>query len=189
MRIRHADPARDAAGCAAIYAPFVSETAASFEERVPTAADFAARIHRIEQTHPWLVAEHEGRVAGFAYGCPHRERAAYRFVAEVSVYVDPAFQRRGVGRALYRALLHLLSEQGLWVACAGVTLPNDASVSLHESLGFVPIGVYRRIGYKHGRWWDVGWWQVALREYGDGRPAEPGPPPRLADEQTPPLCV
>lgn len=186
MRIRHADPARDGAGCAAIYAPFVQETVVSFEERVPTAAELAARIERIERTHPWIVAEHEarvaqheGRLAGFAYGCPHRERAAYRWAAEVTVYVDPAFQRRGVGRGLYRVLLQLLRDQGLWVACAGITLPNDASVALHESLGFVPVGVYRRIGYKAGAWWDVGWWQLPLRPPSEGPPPEPGEPARL----------
>ncbi len=179
MRIRDADPGRDAADCAAIYEPFVRETAISFEERIPTAADFAARIQRIESTHPWLVAEHDDRLAGYAYGCPHRERAAYRWAAEVTVYVEPAFRRQGVGGELYRALLGLLRAQGLWVACAGVTLPNEASVGLHESLGFNPVGIYRRIGYKFGKWWDVGWWQLALRDGDDRPPAEPGAPPRL----------
>ena len=181
MRLRHADAGRDAAGCAAIYEPFVSQAAVSFEERPPTAADFVARIQRIERTHPWLVAEEGECLAGYAYACPHRERAAYRWAAEVALYVDPAFRRRGVGSALYRALLELLKEQGVWVVFAGVTLPNEASVGLHESLGFTPVGTYRRIGYKLGRWWDVAWWQLALREPGDGPPAEPGPPARLAD--------
>lgn len=183
MKVRHADSARDAVGCAAVYGPFVAETAVSLEERVPTAADFGARIRRIQQTHPWLVAEHEDRVVGFAYGCPHRERAGYRWAADVTVYVEPAFQRRGVGRALYGSLFSLLKEQGLWVACAGIGLPNEASVSLHESLGFVRVGVYRNIGYKLGRWWDVGWWQLSLQEPGEGRPAEPGPPVALALER------
>ena len=176
MRIRHADPARDSAGCAAIYAPFVTDSAISFEEEVPTVPDFAARIGRIQLTHPWIVAECEQRLAGFAYGCPHRERAAYRWAAEVSVYVDPGFHRRGVGRALYQALLELLREQGLWVACAGIALPNEASVALHESLGFALVGVYRRIGYKAGAWWDVAWWQLELRSPADCPPAEPRPP-------------
>jgi L-amino acid N-acyltransferase YncA len=179
MRIRDADPGRDAADCAAIYEPFVRETAISFEEKIPTAADFAARIQRIQATHPWLVAEHDGHLAGFAYGCPHRERPAYRWAAEVTVYVEAAFQRRGVGRELYGALLGLLGDQGLWMACAGVTLPNQASVGLHEALGFEPVGVYRQIGYKLGKWWDVGWWQLALRQPSEGPPAEPGSPPRL----------
>jgi L-amino acid N-acyltransferase YncA len=187
MRIRDADPGRDAAGCAAIYEPFVRESAISFEERIPTAADFAARIQRIQTTHPWLVAEHDGQLTGYAYGCPHRERAAYRWAAEVTVYVESASRRRGVGRELYGALLGLLREQGLWVACAGVTLPNEASVGLHESLGFKPVGVYRRIGYKLGTWWDVGWWQLGLRPEGDESPPEPGPPPRLAGGERPSL--
>jgi phosphinothricin acetyltransferase len=126
-------------------------------------------------------------VVGFAYGCPHRERAAYRFVAEVSAYVDPPFHRQGIGRSLYRALLGLLREQGLWVACAGIGLPNEASVALHETLGFVPVGVYRNIGYKFGRWWDVGWWQLSLRDPDEGQPAEPGPPARL-DPSKPPAA-
>src|SRR5207248_8841347 len=105
---------------------------------------------------------------------PHRERAAYRWAADVSVYVDPKRHRRGYGRALYRDLLALLAAQGLYIACAGVTLPNEASVALHESLGFAPVGIYRRIGYKLGAWWDVGWWQLSLREPDGGAPpAEP----------------
>ena len=179
MTIRHADPARDAAGCAAIYAPFVRETAISFEEQVPSAAEFGRRIERIARTHPWLVAQESGRVAGFAYGCPHRERAAYRWAVDVAVYVDPARQRRGIGRTLYRTLFELLREQGLWVACAGIALPNDASVALHESLGFEPVGVYRRIGYKLGAWHDVGWWQLALHPPCGGEPPEPVAPRRV----------
>jgi L-amino acid N-acyltransferase YncA len=112
MKVRHADSARDAADCAAIYAPFVEATAISLEERVPTAADFAARISRIEGTHPWLVAEHPDRLAGFAYGCPHRERAGYRFTAEVTVYVDPAFQRQGVGRGPLQQPARSASQAG-----------------------------------------------------------------------------
>ena len=115
---------------------------------------------------------------GFAYGCPHRERAAYRWAADVSVYVVPEHQRHGVGRALYGSLLPLLVRQGLHVACAGITLPNEASVALHESFGFTAVGVYRRIGFKHGAWWDVGWWQLELRE--PDAPAEPSRPLRLS---------
>ncbi|HEY3947094.1 MAG TPA: GNAT family N-acetyltransferase [Solirubrobacteraceae bacterium] len=186
MKIRHADSAQDATGCAAIYAPFVEETAVSLEVRVPTAADVAARISRIEQTHPWLVAEDGDRLTGFAYASPHRERAGYRWAADVTVYVDPASHRQGIGRALYSCLLGLLYRQGLWIACAGIGLPNDASVSLHESLGFLPVGVYRNIGYKLGRWWDVGWWQLSLRQPGEEHPGEPGPPVRLESKQSSP---
>lgn len=176
--VRPADPARDAAACAAIYAPHVDGSAVSFEEAVPDAQAFAARIARIAATHPWLVCERAERVAGFAYGAPHRERAAYRWAADVSVYVDPAQQRRGVGRELYEALLARLRAQRIQVACAGITLPNDASVGLHESLGFAPVGVYRGIGWKAGAWRDVGWWQLRLLPpHEDGAPPpEPLPP-------------
>ena len=176
MKIRFAEPARDAAGCAAIYGPFVRDTAISFEARRPSAQEFATRIERTSRIHPWLVAEDDDRLAGFAYGCPHRERAAYRWAAEVSVYVDPAQHRRGVGRGLYQRLFELLHAQGLYVLCAGITLPNPASVALHESLGFVPVGVYRAIGYKLGRWHDVGWWQLPLRPPAADPPAEPRGP-------------
>lgn len=179
MLIRHADGGRDGDGCAAIYTPFVRESAVSFEENVPTGAEFAARIARIERTHPWLIADEGGAVAGFAYGCGHRERPAYRWAADVAVYVSAGRQRRGIGRALYGALLPLLGRQGLRIACAGITLPNDASVALHEACGFLPVGVFRRIGFKAGGWRDVGWWQLELLPPDDEQPPEPGPPATL----------
>jgi L-amino acid N-acyltransferase YncA len=177
MTIRPADPVRDAAACAAIYAPFVRGSAVSFEEAVPGADAFAARIARLSATHPWLVEERDGRVAGFAYGSPHRERAAYRWAADVSVYVAPVQHGRGIGRALYEALFALLREQRIHVACAGITLPNEASVGLHESLGFELVGIYRGIGWKAGAWRDVGWWQLRLfPPLDDDPPLEPLPP-------------
>ncbi|HET6449258.1 MAG TPA: arsinothricin resistance N-acetyltransferase ArsN1 family B [Conexibacter sp.] len=179
MSIRAADPARDAAACAAIYAPFVLDTAVSFEEAAPTAEQFATRIARLAATHPWLVCERDGAIAGFAYGSPHRERAAYRWAADVSVYVAPAHQGQGVGRTLYEALFERLRTQRLRIACAGITLPNPASVGLHESLGFELVGIYRGIGWKAGAWRDVGWWQLRLSPADDGRaapPPEPLPP-------------
>jgi L-amino acid N-acyltransferase YncA len=178
-QIRTADPARDGAACAAVYHDYVRDTVISFEVTPPTADEFAARIERISRTHPWLVAEDRGRVIGFAYGSPHRERAAYRWAADVSVYIEPASHRRGVGRALYGALFELLREQRLLIACAGISLPNAASVALHESFGFVPIGVYRGIGYKSGAWNDVGWWQLELARPAGDPPPEPLPPRRL----------
>jgi L-amino acid N-acyltransferase YncA len=132
----------------------------SFEEVAPDASEMARRIERLSATHAWLVFERDGAVAGYAYACPHRERAAYRWAADVSVYVDPAHRRTGVGRALYLELLGILREQGKRVATAGITLPNDASVALHESLGFELVGVFRGIGWKGGSWRDVGWWQL-----------------------------
>jgi phosphinothricin acetyltransferase len=179
VQIRHADPERDAAACAAIYAPYVRDTVISFELEPPDERELADRIERYSRSHAWLVAEDGGRVVGFAYGCPHRERAAYRWAADVSVYVDRDQRRRGIGRQLYGELLPLLKRQGLYVACAGVTLPNEASVGIHESFGFRPVGIYRQIGFKAGRWWDVGWWQLELRERGEGPPEEPGRPARL----------
>jgi L-amino acid N-acyltransferase YncA len=180
MVVRVADPTRDAGPCARIYAPYVRRTAISFEEEPPSTGQLAERIERSQATHQWLVAEDAGEVVGYAYGCPHRERSAYRWASDVSVYVDPQSQRRGFGRALYGELIRLLRNQGLYAACAGITLPNDASVGLHESLGFRPVGVYRKIGFKLGCWWDVGWWQLALREP-DRDPAAPRPAsPRLS---------
>ena len=153
--IRPADPVRDAAACAAIYAPHVTDGVASFEQVAPDAAEMARRI---EAYHVWLVHER----GGYAYASRHRDRAAYRLTVETSVYVAPRAQGQGVGRALYDALLGELRERGFAVALAGITLPNPASVALHEAVGFEPVGVFRRVGFKAGAWWDVGWWQLAL---------------------------
>lgn len=177
--IRHADPDRDAAACAEIYGPFVRDTVISLEERAPGERELAERISRISLTHPWLVAEVDGAVVGFAYASEHRQRASYRWAADVAVYLDPACHGRGIGRSLYGALLPLLERQGIQVVCAGITLPNDASVALHEACGFQPIGVYRRIGWKAGSWHDVGWWQLELAPPTESPPSEPGPPARL----------
>jgi L-amino acid N-acyltransferase YncA len=174
--IRTADPDRDAAGCVAIYAPYVKAGATSFEEESPQPARFAERIAHTLARYPWLVAESGGEVIGYAYACPHRSRPAYRWAVEVSVYVAAGQWRRGYGRALYAELIERLRRQRFQVACAGITLPNDASTALHESMGFVPVGVYRRIGWKAGAWRNVGWWQLELEPPGDGLPAEPLPP-------------
>jgi L-amino acid N-acyltransferase YncA len=177
--LRHADPQRDAAACAAIYAPHVEGRGTSFEERAPTEEQFAARIERVSERHPWLVAERGGEVAGFAYATLHRARPAYRWAAETSVYIHADHQGRGAGTELYTALIELLRQQGLHVAVAGITLPNPASVRLHESLGFEPVGVYRRIGFKAGDWRDVGWWQLFLTPQDDGPLPEPLGPQAL----------
>ena len=180
MLIRDADPQRDSAACAAIYAPSVRDGVASLEERAPEPHEFVDRIRVIQRSHPWLVAEVDREVAGYAYASRHHERASYRWAADATVYVSAAHQRHGIGRALYETLLDLLLRQGIYAVCAGITLPNDASVGLHESLGFEPVGVYRDIAFKFGTWWSVGWWQKTLRERSDGRlPAEVGPPARL----------
>ena len=177
--VRHADPARDGAACAAIYAPAVADGATSFEEPpAPDEAAMAARIAETSRTHPWLVLDDGGTVVAYAYAGLHRSRAAYRWAADVAIYVEASQRRRGAGRRLYLALFELMRRQGLRVACAGITLPNPASVGLHEALGFEPVGVYRRIGWKAGAWRDVGWWELLLAG-DDAPPTEPGPPARL----------
>jgi phosphinothricin acetyltransferase len=180
VQIRHVDSSRDAAACAAIYAPYVIDGIASLEEVAPSDSEMARRIERTSAAYPWLVAELDGTVVGYAYGSQHHARASYRWSVDTSVYINEEHHRRGIGRALYGALLPLLVRQGFYTACAGVSLPNEGSVGLHESFGFAPVGVYRNVGYKHGSWWGVGWWQLALREPEAGEvPAEPGPPARL----------
>ena len=152
----------DAAACAAIYAPFVSDNWISFELVAPTADEMAGRIADYGASHAWLVAEIGGEVAGYAYGSPHRARAAYASSCDVAVYVDPAHSRRGLGSALYAALFPVLADKGFHAAFAGIALPNDASVGLHEAMGFTPVGTYREVGWKMGGWRDVGWWQRLL---------------------------
>jgi L-amino acid N-acyltransferase YncA len=161
-RLRLAGPA-DAAQIAAIYAPFCLETAVSFETAAPDEGEMRARISTLTQRYPWLVAVSEtGEVLGYAYSGKHRERAAYRWSVDFTAYLAPAAKRRGIGTALYRALMKICQALGYYRAFAGITLPNEASVRLHEKIGFRPIGVYRRVGFKLGRWHDVGWWSLDL---------------------------
>ena len=169
MRIRLAKP-EDGRGTAAIYDPVVTESATSFESEPPGPEGMAGRISAAGPFHPWLVAEDSGAVSGFAYAGRHRIRGAYGWAVDVSVYVDPRYQRRGVGRSLYQALFGVLEAQGYWTAHAGISLPNPSSVAFHESMGFEPIGVYPHVGWKLGRWHDVGWWQRRLRS-GDDAPS------------------
>ncbi len=169
--LRDATPA-DAAACAAIYAPYVTDTAITFETEPPTVEQMAARIETASKTYAWLVLEDGGRVVGYAYGGRFHARPAYRWAAEVSVYLQTGRRRTGGGRALYAALLARLRERGFRIAIAGMTLPNEASVGLHEALGFEQVGTYRRIGYKLGRWHDVAWMQCELADAAD-EPREP----------------
>jgi L-amino acid N-acyltransferase YncA len=163
----------DAAGVAAIYRPIVEATPISFETEAPDAAAIGRRMRETQATHPWLVCEWEGDIAGYAYASAHRVRAAYQWSADTSVYVRQDHRGRGVGRGLYASLLALLRLQGFVNAYAGITLPNAGSVGLHEAVGFTPVGVYQRVGYKLGAWHDVGWWQLALQ------PHRLTPPPPL----------
>jgi phosphinothricin acetyltransferase len=167
---------RDAEQIAAIYAPNVTHTIISFEFEPPTAHEMRRRIEATLQRYPWLVCErHDGTVLGYAYAGAHGSRVAYQWSVDVSVYVHEDARRMGVARALYASLFAALKLQGFYNAYAGATLPNPASVGLHESVGFRPVGVYRGVGYKLGAWHDVGWWHLPLRE----RVAHPDPPAEL----------
>ena len=159
--VRDAVPA-DAQRCAEIYAPYVRDTAISFESEPPPAAEVAQRIAAAQREHAWLVLEDGGVVTGFAYGGPFMSRAAYRWSATVSVYLDGARRRSGGGRALYAALFDRLAERGIRTVLAGIALPNEASEGLHRAVGFEPAGTYRRVGWKLGRWHDVAWYQRDL---------------------------
>jgi len=165
--------AADAEACAAIYRPYVTDTAVTFENDPPSPSEMAGRIERACRTHAWLVLEDEGRVVGYAYGARFHARPAYRWACEVSVYLETGRRRTGGGRALYEALLRRLSERGYRIAIAGMTLPNEASLGLHDAMGFTPVGTYRRIGYKLGRWHDVAWTELRLAVDDDGPPPEP----------------
>jgi L-amino acid N-acyltransferase YncA len=173
---------RDARAIADIYRPSVESSATSFELAPPGEQEMERRLAATLVDSPWLVCERGGEVLGFAYGGKHRDRAAYRWSVDVSVYILDGHHRRGVGRSLYVSLLALLRLQGFYAAHAGITLPNAGSVGLHESLGFCPVGVYRAVGYKFGAWRDVGWWQLPLRE----REGSPAPPLSVAEAQATP---
>jgi L-amino acid N-acyltransferase YncA len=155
--------AADAAQIAAIYAPHVTAAATSFELEAPGADEMRGRIATTLARTPWLVCARAAEVLGYAYASKHRERAAYRWSVDVSVYIDDRVHGRGVGRALYTSLLGLLVLQEYYNAYAGITLPNRASVGLHEALGFRSVGVYRAVGHKLGAWHDVGWWHLQLQ--------------------------
>jgi phosphinothricin acetyltransferase len=181
MQIRHADPVADAAACVEIYTPFVIDSAVSFDIVAPTVAEFSAKIAHLSETHAFLVADDDGRVAGYAYSGPYRERAAYRWSAEVSVYVHPDYRGQGIGRRLYDALFALMRRQGVRTAIAGITQPNPASMALHHSCGFHTVGIFERIGYKADAWRDVAFLALDLAPDADlsVAPDEPDPSQRL----------
>lgn len=174
MTIRRAT-ADDAAAIASIYAPYVSASVVSFETEAPDAAEIGRRIQALGDLYPWLVdCDASGAVLGYAYGCAFRTRPAYRFTVETTVYVADGAQKRGIGTALYRRLLALLEAQGFTQAVGAITIPNEASIRLHESLGFVRAGTYEKVGFKLGEWRSVGLWQRPLAPMA-ARPEEPRP--------------
>ncbi len=171
MQIRSARPA-DAEAIQAIYAPVVRDTTISFELEPPTVDEMRERIVSTTAQLPWLVGvDDAGSVVGYVYAGKHRERAAYQWSVDVTAYVHATHRGMGIGKALYGRLFELLTDAGYCQAFAGIALPNAVSVALHESIGFAPIGVYRNVGFKHGAWRDVGWWQKQLQ-----LPAIPEPP-------------
>jgi phosphinothricin acetyltransferase len=167
VHVRLGDPDRDGAACAAVYAPWITESFISFEHEPPTAQEMARRMRA---AHVWFVAERDGAVVGYSYASPHRERAAYRFAADTAVYLAADHHGSGVGRALYDRLIPAMRDLGFWILCGGVAQPNPASDALHRATGFREVGVYERIGWKAGAWRDVRWWQLHLR------PGDPAPP-------------
>lgn len=172
---------QDAAGMREIYAPIVRETPISFEIVPPSEEEMAARVAKTLTRYPWLVCTARGRVLGYAYAGGHSERAAYQWSVNVSVYVHGLARRLGMGQALYETLFAVLRLQGFVRAYAGITLPNEASVGLHESFGFRAAGTFRQVGYKLGAWHDVGYWQMTIQP-SNGSPAPPKPLPALLSE-------
>ena len=164
---------RDAAAMIDFYGPLISDTAISFETRPLTLEALEVRMRSIMAKYPWLVCEIDGSIAGFSYAGPHRSRPGYLWSVETSIYVSAEFRRRGVGLGLYQSLLALLDVQGYQMAYAGITVPNEASMELHRSLGFEEIGVYRNAGFKLDSWHDASWWQ---RQIGGSLPENPSPP-------------
>ncbi|OBB98641.1 arsinothricin resistance N-acetyltransferase ArsN1 family B [Mycobacterium sp. 852002-40037_SCH5390672] len=161
---------QDAGAVAEIYLPYVRDTAISFEATPPDVETMRSRITDTLARLPWLVVTDRECVKGYAYASPHRAREAYRWCADVSLYLDESIHRQGHGRRLYAALLNLLVAQGYVNAYAGIALPNPASVGLHEALGFTRVGIFNGVGFKHETWWDVGWWHRRL--------VDPPPAPR-----------
>jgi phosphinothricin acetyltransferase len=160
----------DAEALLDIYRPFVERSVVSFETETPSVAQFAARIEKALHGWAWVVAEENGACLGYAYATAHRERAAYRWSVETSAYVHPDHHRKGIGKALYAALFERLGDKGYCNAFAIITLPNEASIGLHQSVGFEPVGVFKRAGWKFDAWQDVAWLQRALRDLPpDGR--------------------
>lgn len=169
--IRLATPA-DARQILDIYAPYIEQTSITFETELPSLESFAGRISSYLQNWPWLVCEKEGVIAGYAYASRYRERVAYQWSVESSVYIHENFLRAGIARVLYDCLFEILKQQGYRNVYAVINLPNDRSVALHEKCGFVYFATYEQVGYKLGKWKNVGWWRKVINDFGD----EPEPP-------------
>lgn len=164
---------RDAAGLRAIYAPYIETTAFTFENEVPSVEEIAARIEKGSRSYPWLVCTDGETVAGYVYASLHRDREAYQWTSECSIYIHPKYHGKGLALIMYSILFQIMRMQGLKTVYAGITLPNEASVRLHEKCGFEHFATYDNVGYKMGKWHKVGWWKLQLGDY------ELNPPPPL----------
>ena len=174
--IRLAKPT-DAAAILDIYAPYIKTTSLTFETEVPTITDFNNRIKSYLENWPWLVFEENGKIGGYAYASRYRERVAYQWGVECSVYIHDDFQRKGVGSALYAKLFSILKAQGFTTVYAVINLPNDPSVAMHENMGFRYFATFENVGYKLGKWKNFGWWQLQLNKY----KIEPDAPVKFSD--------
>ena len=171
LQIRVATAA-DAGQILAIYAPYIEHTSYTFETEVPTVEQFAARITRYLEYWPWLVAEINGRIAGYAYASRYRERTGYQWCAECSIYMHDDYRKQGIGKKLYEELFRILEKQGYRNVYAVINTPNDTSVAFHESCGFTFFAMYEKVGWKLGQWKNVGWWRLVLNEF-DDKPLAP----------------
>lgn len=174
--LRLATPA-DAKGILEIYAPYITKTSFTFEIEVPSIEEFAERIKTYLINWPWLVCEVDGKIAGYAYGARYRERVAYQWCTESSIYIHDDFQKTGIGKLLYKTLFDILKRQGFRNVYAVINLPNEKSVAFHEKLGFTYFATYEQVGYKLGKWKNVGWWRLIVNEFDD----EPAAPTKFSD--------
>ncbi len=155
-----------------IYKPYIERTSTSFEYKIPSKDEFSQRINKVISFYPWLVYEEDNEILGYAYASKHREREAYQWSADVSVYLKEEAKRKGIASQLYTQLFSLLKKQGICNLYAGISLPNEASTGLHEKMGFNKIAEFHNVGYKLGKWWNVGYWELRLNDVTDN----PTPP-------------
>lgn len=185
--IRLATP-EDATGILAIYGPYIANTSFTFETDIPSIQAFAERIRTYLFTWPWLVCEVNGKIAGYAYATRYRERVAYQWCTESSIYMHDDFRKAGIGIILYNTLFEILKQQGFNNVYAVINLPNEKSVAFHERCGFTHFATYEKVGYKLGKWKNVGWWNLQVNDYGDD-PAAPIPFAELNKDFLPALLA
>ena len=166
----------DAAEILEIYAPYILNTTVSFETQLPSIEQFQQRIENCLKTYPWIVAVLNGRVAGYAYASKHREREAYQWTCECSVYMHNDFRGKAIAKLLYELLFQILKQQQFRNVYAGITMPNDASIRFHEKCGFEKFAYYENIGFKFSSWHSVGWWKLQINDYDQQLP----PPLKLS---------